>query len=83
MHMRELQLQRLAHERLLAGELPPHSRSRLVACEGSGRQCALCGTPILFNEIQCTTGDEATPRALALHVICQRVWAAECSQTSC
>lgn len=77
MHTREPQLLRLAQARLAAGELPParHGR-RSVISEGHGGQCALCGTAILFDEACCELPQAGGLRTLALHRICERVWAA-------
>jgi hypothetical protein len=77
MHAREFNLRRLAHERIEAGELSPDRLG--ITRDGTGRNqpCALCGAPILFEEVECESiGDSAT-RTFKFHLACHTAWVTE------
>jgi hypothetical protein len=78
MHTREINLRRLAHERIEAGELPPVRFAPTRDGQGSGKPCALCGAPILFEEVECDLSGDLRARTFNFHLACHTVWVTEC-----
>jgi hypothetical protein len=72
MHIREHKLRRLAYERIQTGELPSQRPSLTRERLCSGERCALCGTPVHFDGVECLTQDSA--RSLQFHLTCHTVW---------
>lgn len=79
---REMNLRRLAHERIEAGELPPKRSGRMHDRPGAGEACALCGAPILFDEVDHEMRGNSGRRTYRFHQACHAVWLAESSVES-
>jgi hypothetical protein len=77
MHTREVNLRRLAHERIVAGELPSVRPGPTRDGQGSGKPCALCGAPILFEEVECELLGDLRARTFKFHLSCHTVWVTE------
>jgi len=74
MHAREENLRRLARDRLASAELPPVRPGLTLDRAGNGAPCALCGAPVLFEEVECRLpGDLGTGR-FRFHLACHKVW---------
>ena len=73
MHVREINLQRLAHDRIETGTLPQIPLGLTRDRQGSGKPCALCGAPILFAEVECDWSDDSSARTLHFHLECHSV----------
>jgi hypothetical protein len=74
MHTSELNLRRLAHERISTGALPPVSPGLTWDRQGSGHPCALCGAPVLFEEVECRLRGDSGARSFEFHLACHTVW---------
>jgi hypothetical protein len=74
MHIRESNLRRLAQQRLNTGELPSVRPGLTRDRQGSGQPCALCGAPVLFEEVECQLPGEVRPRKFKFHLACHTVW---------
>jgi hypothetical protein len=74
MHMREANLYRLARDLMTTGELPTLRPGLTRDLKGSGRACALCGAPVLFEEVECQLSDDVRTREIRFHLSCHRVW---------
>jgi hypothetical protein len=77
MHTREVNLRRLAHERIEAGELPTVRPGSTRDLQGSGNPCALCGAPILFEEVECDLAGDFRAGSFKFHLACHTVWVTE------
>jgi hypothetical protein len=77
MHTREINLRRLAHERIEAGELPPDRPGLTREGKGRNQPCALCGAPILFEDVECRLVGDLARRAFKFHLACHTVWVTE------
>ena len=77
MHTREINLRRLARERIEAGELPPGRVGFTRDGKGENRPCALCGAPILFEEVECQLAGDLPTRTFKFHLACHTVWVTE------
>jgi hypothetical protein len=77
MHTREINLRRLAQERIKAGELPPDRPGLTRAGKGRSQSCALCGAPILFEEVECQMAGDSATRTFKFHLACHTVWVTE------
>ena len=76
MHTREVNLHRLACERLQRGELPRVRIGLTLDHAGSGEPCALCGAPVLFEEVECQLPGDVGTRRFRFHSACHAVWIA-------
>jgi hypothetical protein len=74
-HTRDLNLQRLARDRLASGELLAAKSDLTQDCSGSGQPCALCGAPVLFEEVDCQMRDGMAARIVRFHIACHSAWA--------
>jgi hypothetical protein len=74
MHTREENLRQLARDRLASGELPPDRPGLTLDHAGSGQSCALCGAPVLFEEVECQLPGDLGPRRFRFHLACHKVW---------
>jgi hypothetical protein len=74
MHTREVNLQRLARDRLANGELPPVRPGLTLDRAGGGQPCALCGAPVLFEEVECRLPGDLGTRRFRFHLACHKVW---------
>jgi len=77
MHTRAVNLRRLAHERIEAGELPPDRPGLMRDGQGSGEPCALCGAPVVFDEVECVLAGDLPARTFKFHLACYTVWVTE------
>jgi hypothetical protein len=77
MHTREINLRKLAHERIRTGELPPDRPGLVRDAQGGGEPCALCGAPILFDEVECQLAGDLGRRSFKFHLTCHTVWVTE------
>jgi hypothetical protein len=77
MHTREINLRRLAHERIEAGELPPDRPGFTREGKGRDQPCALCGAPIRFEEVECQLVGDLAMRTFKFHLACHTVWVTE------
>jgi hypothetical protein len=72
----ELELRKLAEDRiakkLLPGSIPEH----LWAGQGSGQPCSLCGEPISLQEIEYEIDNQAAGdgRTYRFHLSCHAMW---------
>lgn len=82
MSSRELELQRVAKERIGAGELPCHRYSRMWGSRGSGERCSLCDQAIQPDEVEYEVASATTEAdgevVLRFHLACHAIWQAEC-----
>jgi hypothetical protein len=77
MHARELNLRRLAHERIEAGELPLDRPGLIRDGKGRNSPCALCGALILFEEVECQLVGDLATHSFKFHLACHTVWVTE------
>ena len=75
----EERLRTLARERILSGQLPRVTPTRMWAGPGSKELCALCDTAIRPDlvEYEVEAIVEGTTRQLFFHRICQSIWQLE------
>jgi hypothetical protein len=74
MHIRESNLRRLAQERLNSGELPPVQPGLTRDVTATGLPCALCGAPVIFEEVDCQLPGDVRTRNFRFHLTCHTVW---------
>jgi hypothetical protein len=77
MHTREANLRRLARARIEGGQLPRLCAGRVREGRGSPGPCALCGAPVVFEEIACELSDDLRARTFQFHAACHTVWVIE------
>jgi hypothetical protein len=74
MHTREVNLRRLARDRVASGELPSVRPGLTLDRAGSGAPCALCGAPVLFEEVECRLPGDLGTRRFRFHLECHKQW---------
>jgi hypothetical protein len=74
MHTREANLHQLACDRLERGELPRVRMGLRLDHAGSGEPCALCGAPVLFEEIEWQLPGDLGTHRFRFHAACHTVW---------
>ncbi len=62
-----------------SGNLPLIVPHEVVAGQGAGEPCAVCGQSIERSQTVYEVADSRYCHALALHVVCYSVWQLECS----
>lgn len=81
----EAELRPIARERIANGQLPRQVPSKMWGGPGIGQPCALCGKPILREEVEYELEGhvDETLRSFRFHVVCQSVWQLECARADC
>jgi hypothetical protein len=77
MHSRDSNLRRLARERIDLGQLPMLCAGAVHEGPGTGEPCALCGAPVVFEEVACELSVVSHPGTFNFHPACHTVWVIE------
>jgi hypothetical protein len=77
-YLPDRELRRRAREEIQKGRLPDSAPASIWGGRGSGLPCAVCGDPILPNQVEYEISESSGVDSLRFHLPCHAVWQLEC-----